>query len=361
MAKVKKPISDAEVANVLKEYYYKIENPASFGGILKLSKATGIPTERIKKWLMTQDVYTLHKPVRYKFNRRKVLAYGINELIQCDLVDLTKFSKYNKGIKFLLTAIDVFSKYAFAIPLRNKSAESVSNGLKILLKQLKPSPQLFQSDFGREFYNSKVQALFKKHNIHHYSTHSEYKASVVERFNRTLKSKLYRIFTHRNSYKYYDVLKHVLRSYNSTKHRSLGVAPNEVTPELESHIFQKLYGYRTESKFKFNINDQVRISKARKVFQRGYLPNWTDEIFIVHKRFATNPPTYVLKDLKDEILKGRFYEEELQRVVKSASDYWRVEKILKTRGSGPDQEFYVKWLGYDNRHNSWIKKRWIKS
>lgn len=361
MAKVKKPISDEEVAGILNEYYYKIENPASFGGILKLSKATGIPSERIKKWLMTQDVYTLHKPVRYKFNRRRVLAYGINELIQCDLVDLSKFSKYNKGIKFLLTAIDVFSKYGFAIPLRSKSAESVSNALKILLKELKSPPHLIQTDFGTEFHNSRAKALFKRHNIHHYSTHSEYKASVVERFNRTLKAKLYRIFTYRKSYKYYDVLKSVLKSYNSTKHSSIGLAPIDVTPELEPHIFQRLYGYRVEYKFKFDINDQVRISKVRKVFQRGYLPNWTDEIFIVHKRFATDPPTYVLKDLKDETLKGRFYEKELQKVVKSSGDFWRVEKILKTRGSGPTQEFYVKWQGFDNRFNSWIKKGWIKS
>ena len=361
MEKIKKPFSDAKVARILEKYYYAIKNPASFGGILKLSKATGLPSEKIKKWLISQDTYTLHKPVRYKFKRRKVLSYGIGELIECDLADLSKFSRYNRGMKFLLTAIDVFSKYAWAIPIKNKTADSVVKALKKLLLQLKNPPHLVHTDKGKEFWNRSVQALFKKHNVRHYSSQSEHKASVVERFNRTLKTKLYRIFTYRNSYKYIDILDSVLKSYNSTKHSSTGLAPVEVTPQLESQVFQKLYGYQKERAFKFNINDRVRISKARKVFQRGYSPNWTEEVFIVHEHYPSNPPTYLLKDLKGEILKGRFYEEEIQKVTKDSKDYWRIEKILKSRRKGTDKEYFVKWLGYDNRFNSWVKAEWIKS
>lgn len=358
--KVKKSSPSATSVNkTLSKIYYDIKHPASYGGILKLAKAASVSAQRVKEWLKTQDTYTLHKPVKYKFNRRRVLSYGIGELMQCDLADLSKFSKYNKGHKFLLTAIDVFSKRAYAIPLKNKKASTVAEGLKKLFRKSGPVSKL-QTDFGKEFYNKEVQALFKKQNIHHYSSFSEYKASVVERLNRTIKNKLYKIFTHRKSHKYIDVLQKVMDSYNNSVHRSHGYAPNKVTTKLESSIFQKLYGYKTDVKFKFDLGQQVRISKSKKTFRRGYLPNWTDEVFTVYKRFLTVPPTYLLKDLKGNIVKGRFYEAEIQAVVKSSDSFWRVEKILKTRGSVPNKEYFVKWFGFTDDHNSWVKQSWIQ-
>ncbi|GFR10302.1 uncharacterized transposon-derived protein F54H12.3 [Trichonephila clavata] len=291
---------------------------------------------------MKQDTYTLFKPTRFKFSRRKTLSYGIGDLIQSDLVDLSKFCRQNKGVKFLLTAIDVFSKKAHVLTLKNKNSGEVLGAFKKLLKRVKPIVHL-QTDEGKEFYNKPVQDLFKKHNIHHYSSHSEHKASVVERFNRTLKNKLFHIFTHRGSYKYIDVPEKIIKSYNDSVHRTTGFAPNKVTPELESHIFKKVYGYNVDISYKFNVDDQVRISKAKKTFRRGYLPNWSDEVFEIDKRFASNPPTYVLKDLKGETLKGRFYESELQKVNKSSSDtFWSVEKILRTKGKGENKEFFVR-------------------
>lgn len=339
--------------------YYDVRNPASYGGVLKLAKAASTSTEKAKKWLMTQDTYTLHKPVRFKFPRRKIMSYGIGELMQCDLVDMSKFSKDNGGMKYLLTAIDVFSKYAYAIPLKNKKAETLVEAFEKLFDQAGTILNL-QSDDGGEFFNHRTKALFKRKKIHHYSSYSENKAAVVERFNRTLKNKLYRIFTHRRSYKYVDVLPSVLKSYNESIHRSTGFAPAKVTPELESIIFKKLYGYESDVKFKFQLGEQVRISKAKKTFRRGYLPNWTDEVFTIFKRYSTSPPTYILHDLKGNVVSGRFYEAEIQRVVKSSTDFWRVEKILKTRGIGAKKEYFVKWLGYSEEHNSWVKQSWIR-
>ena len=240
----------------LEKLYYDIKHPASYGGVAKLAKASNLSPTIVRKWLMTQDAYTLHKPVRFKFRRRKVIAYGIGELMQCDLIDVSKLSKYNDGNKYILTAIDVFSKYAFAIPLRSKNAEAVVDGFKKLFEEIKFNVVNLQTDEGKEFYNKKVQAYFKRLKIHHYSSYSEHKASVVERFNRTLKTKLYRIFTHTNSYRYVDVLKSVLKSYNTSVHRTTGYAPADVTPELESEIFEKVYGYRANVKHKFRNEDQ---------------------------------------------------------------------------------------------------------
>ncbi|GFY62252.1 uncharacterized transposon-derived protein F54H12.3 [Trichonephila inaurata madagascariensis] len=129
-----------------------------------------------------------------------------------------------------------------------------------------------------------------------------------------------------------------------------------------SHTFlKKVYGYDVDISYKFNVDDQVRISKTKKTFRRGYLPNWSDEMFAIDKRFVSNPPTYVLKDLKGETLKSRFYESELQRVSKSSPDtFTSVEKVLRTKRKRDNKEFFVKWRGFDNRFNSWVKAKWMK-
>lgn len=351
---------DKKTSKTLDKHYYKIDGSGSYGGIERLSKASGVPLKTAKNWLMTQDAYTLHKPIRLKFMRRKVIAYGIGELMQCDLIDMTKLAKFNDGIKYVLTAIDVFSKYAYAIPLKSKNSESMLKAFKKLSKQCKININKIQTDFGREFHNRLLKKYFKRHGIHHYSSHSEYKASVFERFNRPLKSRLFRIFTHTNSYRYIDILKSVLKGYNSSKHRTIGHAPDKVTPELESSIFEKVYGYNAQMKYKYNVGDRVRISKVKQTFHKGYLPNWTDEVFTIYKRFPSIPPTYILRDLKSANVKGRFYEEELQKVFKESHDFWRVERVLKSRGAGVNKEYYVKWMGFDQRYNSWVKESWIR-
>ncbi|XP_035211472.1 uncharacterized protein LOC118185697 [Stegodyphus dumicola] len=271
----------------------------------------------------------------------------------------SRLYSWNDRGEMILDAIDVFSKRGYAIPLKSKSADSVLEGFKKLFKETNFVVNL-QTDEGKEFFNKKVRDYFRRHGIHHYASNSEYKASVVERFNRTLKSKLYRIFTYTNSYRYVHVLKSVLKSYNLSIHRSTGYAPADVKPELESEIFEKLYGYSIKPRYKFEVNDQVRISKTRRAFRKGYLPSWTDEVFVIYKRYPSSPPTYLLKDLKGTVLKGRFYEQELQKVLKSSHDFWRVEKILQTRGVGAKKEYFVKWKGFDRRFNSWVKASWMK-
>ena len=352
-------ILNEEMKNKLEKLYYDIEDPASYGGVQKLSKRSGISPEIVREWLSTQDTYTLHKPIRRKFNRRKVLAFGIGDLMQCDFVDMSKFSKYNDGIKYLLVAIDVFSKYAYVILLKSKNADSMLKGFKKLFTQTDFVANL-ETDRGKEFLNKKVQNYFRQHKINHYSSSGDFKASVVERFNRTLKEKIFRIFTHTNSYRYVNILKSVLKSYNASIHRTTGYAPINVTSKLEPIIFKKVYGYQTSVKYKFKINDQIRISKSKQTFRKGYLPNWTDETFFIYKRYPTNPPTYVLKDLKETIVEGRFYAEELQKILKTDRDFWRVEKILKTKGKGSQKEFLVRWKGFSSRFDSWVKSSWMK-
>ncbi|GFQ84231.1 uncharacterized transposon-derived protein F54H12.3 [Trichonephila clavata] len=241
-----------------------------------------------------------------------------------------------------------------------KTAEAVKNAFENLFQQAKPKN--IQTDKGSEFYNSQLKSLFQRHSINHYSAEGDHKASVVERFNRTLKNKMFRVFTYRNSYKYVDILHLLVKSYNDTEHRSIGMAPSQVTREVEPQIFKKLYGFLEKNpKVILNKEDLVRISKANKTFRQGYLPGWSDEVFRVTKVYFSHPTTFELQDLKSEAIKGRFYAEELQKISKRSDDYWRIEKVLKTKGIGRKKEYYVKWQGFDERFNSWVKEAWMRT
>lgn len=290
----------------LKNIYFDVKHPASFGSVSKLAKAGGVSRKEAQDFLMKQDAYTLHKPVRLKFPSRLTLAYFKQDLWQADLLDMKNIADHNNGVKYLLVVIDVFTRFAYVEPLKDKTAKSVFEGFKKIFTTTIP-PINLQTDDGLEFFNTKVKSLLKKHKINHYSSYSEHKASVVERLNRTIKNKIYRYMTYRKNYKYIDVLQDLIKSYNDSVHSSIGIAPTNVTPTIEKTLFAKQFGYVPLVKYTFTLGDQVRISKHRKTFHRGYQENWTDEVFIVSKQYPTQPPTYVLTDLDGEPVEGKFY------------------------------------------------------
>ena len=173
------------------------EDPAlegALGGVEPFAKAHGLSRKQAEKELQSVLSYTLHKPRRKRFPTLPTMVYGRDEQWQLDLVDMQKLSKWNKGMKYLLTVIDVFSKAAWAEPIKNKGAK------EIVKKRLSPRrPLRVQTDRGTEFYNAAVQAWFKKEGWDHFSTEGDSKASVVERWHRTLKQRMYRYFTAQNT------------------------------------------------------------------------------------------------------------------------------------------------------------------
>ena len=191
---------------------------------------------------------------------------------QADLVDVSNLKKDNDGITFLLTVIDVFSKWAWCIPLKNKSASSLVAAFTELLSGVKP--MTLQTDKGLEFRNRSFQALLKENGVHHFSTHNEEtKASIVERFNRTLKTRMWRYFTKHQTVRYLEKLRDFVWSYNNTYHRSLGMAPSMVNETNQEAVWQRLYGRDGGGKPKFVVGDRVRISKAKRQFKKGYMAN----------------------------------------------------------------------------------------
>ena len=271
----------------------------------------------VKDWLSGKLSYTLHKPARKRFKRNRTTVFYVNELFQLDLIDLRSLRRYNDGATFILTVIDVFSKMAFAKILRDKRADTVLRAFTDILRESGRTPTKVETDQGLEFTNTKFQRELEKRGITFFTTYSENKASVVERFNRTLKTRMWVFFTNNNTYRYVDVLPDLLKAYNSSPHSSIkGRTPESVTEDnnlkvwRESHAAPKSCGV----KLKFRVGDKVRISRDKGVFEKGYEHNWSEEYFIIHKARRRTPPVYVLKDLNGEILKGIFYEQQLQRV-----------------------------------------------
>ena len=308
----------------------------------------------MKKFLAGRDAYTLHKPRRIRFRRRKTYSKGIADLYQIDLADVSSLSPFNDGMRYILTCIDVFSKRAWAVPVRTKSARDVTEAFEKILNERKCN--MVQSDKGTEFLNSTFQSMLRRHGIHFYTAENEdLKASVVERFNRTLKTKMYRYFTHANTRRYVDVLDDLLYSYNNTYHRSIGMAPTAVGPHNEDEVRARLYPLKPKSyRWKYDVGDRVRIAMQRRPFRKGYLGDWSEEIFEIASRLPTVPVTYELRDLSDELIKGRFYEPEVQKVLKSRDDYFDIDRILKTRKRGGKIQYLVSWKGYPAKFNSWV-------
>ena len=322
--------------------------PGSFGGIGSVRRYGGKLNE-----LSKTDAYTLHKTARVRFPRRKTYSKGTGDLFQIDLVDLTDISSHNDGYRYLLTCIDVFTKRAWAVPVKTKSGRDVTSALEKILDD--GTCNMLQSDKGTEFLNHTFQSMLRRRNVKFYTSENEdIKAAVVERFNRTLKTKMYRYFTAFNTKRYVDVLPDLLHSYNNTYHRSIGMTPTEVDAGNENLVRARLYPVKPKShRWKYRVGDRVRITTRRRPFAKGYRGRWSREIFEIDSRLPTVPVTYTLRDLADEAIKGKFYEPEIQKVIKFDDEHFDVEKILKTRRRAGKVQYYVKWLGYPSKFNSW--------
>ena len=265
---------------------------------------------------------------------------------------MQQFSKWNKGNRYLLTAIDVFSKYGLIVPLKDKKGETITKAFQSIFKEGR-KPKYLWTDKGSEFYNNYFKDLLNKHNITLYSTENEEKSSVVERWNRTIKNKMWKRFTAQGNTMYLDILPEILKQYNNTKHSSIKMTLTEASKKKnEGTVYFNLFGNLTQSssQAKFKVGDKVRISKyKRKLFDRGYTENWTEEVFIIDKIQYTNPITYKLKDLNNEEIKGSFYEPEL---LKAKQEIFRIDKVI--RRDYKKKQALVKWKGYNDTFNSWI-------
>ena len=352
-----KNLEQTSVDSYLDELFSNFKNDALYTSKTKMLKKVkslypNVKKSQFEKWFMKKRVYTLHKPVQKPSSYSQTMTHSLNVQYQADLVDLSKIAKKNKGFRFLVTCIDIFSKFAWAVPIKKKTGDELVRAFEIIFK--KNRPLLLQTDKGSEFYNRKFKAFLKSENVRLFSTNSEMKASIVERFNRTLKTRMWKYFTDKNTRTYIDVLPVLVNHYNNTYHTSIKSIPSLVSKENAPLIWLNLYGENTVVKnYKYDKGDLVRISKQRKTFAKGYLPNWTEEIFqIVNVITTHNPVKYEIKDQQNNLIKGTFYENELQKVLQPTLH--QIEKVLRKKFVDGKQHYLVRWLGYPPSFDSWI-------
>ena len=294
----------------------------------------------------------LNKPTINKFERQKVIINHIYEIHSTDLVDMSQYSKINKGYKYIFTNIDVFSKIAYAYPIKSKKIQDIKPCFEKIFEKNKP--KFIWSDKESSFLSKEIQQFFKDNNVKIYHTNSHLKAVVIERFNRSLRELMMKEFTKNNNTIWYNILPKLIKIYNNRYHSTIKMKPMQVNKSNEKYIKENIYTYNKTSKNpKFKINDLVRISlKRRDLFDKPSANiKWSEELFKIHSINKSNVITYKIKDLNDEIIEGIFYERELQKS-KNTCGVYIIEKIIQKNKN----KYLVKWRGYSNDFNSWIDK-----
>ena len=319
----------------------------------------------IKTWLNNQDAYSLQKQPRHRYKTAQVRVSAIGEQLDIDLLSMMNLAEDNDGVKYLLFAIDVFSRKIWVRPLKNKTAKIVLSAMKDILEEVKPKK--IRSDKGSEFANQWFKKFCKDRDIYCFTTNNPAKANYVERVQRTIKTALYRMMRHQRNYRYIDKLNEIVVNYNASPHRSLNyLAPNDVNKENEADVWAHLYlkkraPRKSKPNFKFKLGDFVRISFLKQPFRRAYQEQFTTEVFRVSNRLLKQGiPMYKLQDLKNEKIKGMFYTNELQKVDKDENSLWFIEKILKKRKRNAKLQYFVKWQGFDKSFSSWIDANEVK-
>ena len=303
-------LSTTEQAKLEKMY---TSGPAAYGSARNLQATSKMPKAKIDTFLQQKDAHTKYRQIQRKFPRLKVIAYEINEIWSIDVAYVDKLAKYNNGVKYLLVAVDVLSRFLRVVPMRSKSAPDAAKAFEKMIEKVQP--QKVWSDKGTEFKGA-FKNLCDKRGIATYTTASETKSAFAERNIRSLKNIMYKHMENKWTYHYISKLSQFVSTINSRVNRVTKLAPNKVTKKHEQHL--RSLAAEQSSKFvkkpKFNLRDKVRIAKQDLPFKKGYKQSFTDEIFTIIKIFTFNPPTYNLRNESGDTINGKFYEPELVKV-----------------------------------------------
>ena len=270
-------------------------------------KNNGIPYNEVKTFIQQQEpsqLFKQQKHVKYYFPITAKFKY---EILQMDLVDMSDIASTNENYKYLLVIIDVFSRFAFVFPLKNKTADTVTDILKDVVEET--SPHILNTDLGSEFISNSFKTMLLKHGvqIHYVDVGEHKKLTIVDRFVSTLRQKINMYLSQYHTTKYIDVLEKIVYNYNNSFHTGIKKIPSEVTYE-DPHIFKmdnEKYNKAFSNEILFNIGDKVRYIITKTSFSKGTLPKWSKT---VHTTVSSQPHSYILEN-------GKFYKYyELQKV-----------------------------------------------
>jgi len=326
---------------------------------LKKATETQVDKKKVVAYLQEQDSYTLHRRARRTFPRNVTYADNVDDCWMADLADVSSIKADNQGNTFILCVTDVFSRYAWTIPVLNKKADTVKKAFEHIFQNTARRPTRLITDKGGELKNRTLKSYLQQNGIEYAHTNNpDTKCSITERFIGTLRMWMQRVFTHRENYQYtHGVLENITHAYNHKKHRTLKMTPYEASqPERVLEVYQNLYGTKLSEKSvrpKLKVGDFVRISREKKRFEKGCTWNWSEEIFKITQVIPHKQPVYRIADLdKQEELEGTFYSWELSPVKKP--ELYKIAYIVKERGKGARKELFVHWRGYPTSSRSWI-------
>lgn len=357
--------------NLLRSIYYDINNPASYSSRDKLYNAAkkinpSVKQQDVDNFLSGQLTYTLHRRVVRKFKRNPIISSQHLEEGQADLIDIQRYKKENNGNGFILTVIDTFSRQAFAVPVQSKHADNMCKAFEQVFRVYKP--EQLQTDDGNEFTAKKVQLMFKQYMIHWFVAKNErIKCSMVERFQRTLMTRIHKYMTAKGTQSFLDVLPAFVNTYNKSYHKTIKMSPEEAIVAPVQTVFRNIYGYDDErallkhmyAKPKLNDKDTVRVVNQKGTFEKGYTTNFSDKIYTIDKAITSlKRPVYRLKTHDNKVVKGNFYPEEVQKVTNS--DVYRIN-IIAERKRRNRKEYLVHYINFPDTEDQWIPASQIKS
>ena len=310
---------------------------------------------KIRNWLLKQEDYAVHQETRSKFKRRRVVAPFVDYQWDLDTANMVFYKKENAGYAYFVLAIAILSRFVWTVPLRSTTGQEMVEALRQMFATGRKLSHI-RSDQGTEFLNKNVKTFLKKENVTFFVTHKVVKASYAERAIKTIKSRLVRYMTHKQTRRWIDVLSQITESYNKTYHRSIKKTPMNVKPKDSVDVWKlqyestskldnsrmpapiksvgKKYKIRGKAIYKYKVGDLVRVSFIRKAFQREYDELWSRQLFVVNGRFVSDGiPQYRLKDYAGEVVSGTFYQNQLKKAYEQASYF--IEKVIRTRtGAG---------------------------
>jgi Integrase core domain/Chromo (CHRromatin Organisation MOdifier) domain len=351
---------DNKADEEIKQNYKTPGHPTAFSSAKTVYEYyNGIyPLKRIKNILKSIESYSLHKEF-HKGSRNVSYARYKRYQFQIDLCFMMDYAEENDGVKYLLTVIDCFTRFAFIRTLTDKNSNSVLRAFQNIIDKLDIKPLTVVCDRGNEFVNKNFINYCKQNGIKLIQPKSNVHAAYVERFNRTIQNLIFKFMTENNTNRYVDHLEDILHTYNSRFHRMINMSPIEAENNSDAALhINNLISLR-ESKIQkkepnLKVGDLVRIFKQKEKFTRGYQPQSQVELFRI-RGISSNKkiPLYYLSNYEDskDIIEGGFYEHELIPV---EIDTFRIEKVLKKRTYKGQKQIYVKWLGYNNKYNQWI-------
>ena len=362
----------------LENIYLRPRGIGSYMGADKLYHAVRrankykISMGQIKNFLQKHLGYVQNRAIKPVKKRNKVLVSGIDDQFDADLVvfaDKKHWLKANNNYRYILVVIDIFSRFMWAKPLRDKGAESVIKAFREIFEKSRRIPRRLRTDRGTEFMARTVRDFIENDNkITHMATYNKTKANYAERAIKTLKSRMLRYMTEKNTHKWIDVLQDFVNSYNDTWHGGIREIPKNVNKKNEKKLWWQMYWPDEEFdpkkakkikkgiKFAYEVNDKVRLSMSKTAFRREYDQRWSGEVFLIKRRLIRDGiPVYEVMDWHNDPKPGTFYQNELQRVIIPADMLFPIEEILE-RQKDSDGTVWVKvhYQYWPKKFDEWI-------